>query len=539
MRATDREEFEGTGRFELRRRLGAGGFGVVYEAVDRERGTRVALKVLRASQSDALYDFKQEFRALADIVHPNLVSLYELLSEGGRWFFTMELVKGRSFLDWVWEQPRPERDPAAPTQSMGVAPTAGVTPTGGPGPVTPSRSAFSALPFVAGRLRSGVGQLAAGITALHAAGKLHRDIKPSNVLVTEEGRVVVLDFGLVADLEMDPGQETTAIVGTPAYMSPEQGEGVAVTEASDWYAVGVMLYEALAGRLPFDAKSVGALFIKIAAGEYLPLRVYRPDAPDELAAIVDKAMHRDRDQRYQSMEALRSALVPYAPGDTRIRAKTISDSPKPARATQAYEDVPRPPRTPKLDTMSMGVSKGEGGVGAVSEETVAADSEPPADEPRMPSIPAAAAAHDYLGTTPDPAPRVSRGTWVAAATIVGVAAAVAIGLAVSGGADEPVAPESVARTPEAVAGRHAREAREARADEERARSESEAAEPTEERAERQPAAEAAVPDEGVEAVAPSPERRVRPLERRVRPLERRAGETPAERAGLDPNPYGN
>lgn len=105
--SADREEFEGTGRFELVRRLGAGGFGVVYEALDRERGARVALKVLRASRTDALYHFKQEFRALADIAHPNLVSLYELLNEGGRWFFTMELVRGRGFLEWVWEQPVP------------------------------------------------------------------------------------------------------------------------------------------------------------------------------------------------------------------------------------------------------------------------------------------------------------------------------------------------------------------------------------------------------------------------------------------------
>jgi len=311
VRATDREEFEGTGRFELRRRLGAGGFGVVYEAVDRERGTRVALKVLRASQSDALYDFKQEFRALADIVHPNLVSLYELLSEGGRWFFTMELVKGRSFLDWVWEQPRPERDPAAPTQSMGVAPTAGVTPTGGPEPVTPSRSAFSALPFVAGRLRSGVGQLAAGITALHAAGKLHRDIKPSNVLVTEEGRVVVLDFGLVADLEMDPGQETTAIVGTPAYMSPEQGEGVAVTEASDWYAVGVMLYEALTGRVPFSGPFADVVLEKRSRPPIPPSELVE-GVPEDLEALAVALLDRDPRRRPSGREVLR-ALGATAP----------------------------------------------------------------------------------------------------------------------------------------------------------------------------------------------------------------------------------
>jgi serine/threonine-protein kinase len=498
-------------KLEVIRKLGGGGMGAVYEVEHLITGHRRALKLIKpeyVKRRSFMRRLIREAGVAGKLQTPYVVETYDAgTMDNGSAYVLMELLDGEQLIDLL------------------------------------EREEVLSIP----RLMGIMTQLCEGVSVAHASGIIHRDLKPENIFLVRHPsgneRVKILDFGI--SKFKDPKDQTSrltqegTILGTPFYMSPEQAAAKEVDERSDVYSVGVMLYEALAGRLPFDAKSVGALFIKIAAGEYLPLRVYRPDAPDELAAIVDKAMHRDRDQRYQSMEALRSALVPYAPGDTRIRAKTISDSPKPARATQAYEDVPRPPRTPKLDTMSMGVSKGEGGVGAVSEETVAADSEPPADEPRMPSIPAAAAAHDYLGTTPDPAPRVSRGTWVAAATIVGVAAAVAIGLAVSGGADEPVAPESVARTPEAVAGRHAREAREARADEERARSESEAAEPTEERAELQPAAEAAVPDEGVEAVAPSPERRVRPLERRVRPLERRAGETPAERAGLDPNPYGN
>ena len=112
------DEFKGTQRFTIRRRLGAGAFGVVYEAHDVERDSVVALKLLRRKEPRALYRFKQEFRALADVSHPNLVSLYELLSDGDRWFFTMQLIHGVSFLDHVWVQVhRPTLPMTAPLPS--------------------------------------------------------------------------------------------------------------------------------------------------------------------------------------------------------------------------------------------------------------------------------------------------------------------------------------------------------------------------------------------------------------------------------------
>ena len=231
-----------TVRFTLVRRLGAGGMGVVYETYDQQRGELVALKTMRKVDPGALVRFKQEFRLLADITHPNLVNLYELFAVEDCWFFTMELVEGCNFLSYV--KGRPEQAAARWNAEPTVI-------------ARPARSAAGSSPatktpnvhFDEKRLREALSQLALGVSALHTAGKLHRDIKPPNVLVTLEHRVVLLDFGLTADLE-SVGAERQ-VVGTVGHMSPEQAAGESVSTASDWYSVGVMLFEAMTGQLPF------------------------------------------------------------------------------------------------------------------------------------------------------------------------------------------------------------------------------------------------------------------------------------------------
>ncbi len=285
-------------RFVVRGKLGAGGMGVVYRVLDRAQQREVALKTLKAQSARDLYRFKREFRALCDLAHPNLCSLYELHTTGEEWFFTMELVRGVAFIDWV----RPSSESDVPylegdddeTSPRGVAPR--------------SRTEILSAPVFLDRLEAGIGQLCDGIYALHASGKLHRDLKPSNVLVEATGRVVLLDFGLVADVDtlgVDHTHERAA-VGTPAYMSPEQAADTPLTPASDWYSVGVILYEALTGRRPFEGRPDEVMRRKQHEQPPRPLQL-APDTPaylDELCMALLSPDPRDRPDGYAVLDAM-------------------------------------------------------------------------------------------------------------------------------------------------------------------------------------------------------------------------------------------
>jgi hypothetical protein len=242
-----RSSFRGTQRFELVRLLGRGANGAVYEAIDREHHARVALKVLAEQSHEAIAHFKNEFRSLQGVRHKNLVELNELLFDEGHWLLSMELVRGTDIVSYVRgaspEQPRTGQIQAAPEDETLRARSSSASEHGVP-----------ALPgsFVAGRLGA-FSELADGLNALHAANKIHRDLKPSNVLVDTNGRVVILDFGLVADLGALGSVRHEHVLGTPRYMAPEQATLRQAGPPSDWYGVGMMLYQSLTGRLPDDA----------------------------------------------------------------------------------------------------------------------------------------------------------------------------------------------------------------------------------------------------------------------------------------------
>jgi eukaryotic-like serine/threonine-protein kinase len=274
--SVDEGRFPDTGRFRMVKRLGAGGMGVVYEAHDTVRGEVVALKTLRRSAAADLLRLKREFRSLVDVAHPNLVCLYELFVDDDRGFFTMEKVDGVSFVDYAHRGDRP---------------------------------------FGFHLLLAAFRQLVDGVSALHARGKIHRDIKPSNVLVTPDGRVVILDFSLTTERRQRHAAESIcASGGTPAYMPPESVSGDS-SEAGDWYSVGVTLYEALTRTLPFTGPVQDVLLRKRTADPQSPAEI-APDVPADLSAICMGLLHRNPAERLSGPEALRRLGAQFAPIET-------------------------------------------------------------------------------------------------------------------------------------------------------------------------------------------------------------------------------
>ncbi len=381
--------FRGTTRFRLVRFLGRGGMGVVYEAFDETNRLPVALKLLPVVNPDMLLRFKREFRAVADVRHPNLVRLGELVSEGSQWFFTMELVEGTDLISHVrgLEPPaRPAQTPAfasdAPTLKAGNAPAASApardelgwakpgsvdrpvdTPILAPGETLRRYDPGGRNVYLEDRLRADLTQLARALVALHHAGCVHRDLKPSNVLVTPQGRVVLLDFGLVSATT----QATThSGAGTPEYMSPEQVALQPVSAAADWYAFGVILFEILSGRLPFEGLPHEILYHK--QHDRPPrLAAAAPGAPSDLAALCDRLLDPDPDQRPTSAEVL-ALLEPAPAGSALTHAAVRRDEPTAVVGREAELDV----LATALDEVRSGqgarllVVRGESGVGKSS-----------------------------------------------------------------------------------------------------------------------------------------------------------------------------
>ena len=260
-------------RYEVLRRIGAGGMGVVFEVLDRERGQRLALKTIAANRdADKVYQIKNEFRALTDLSHRNLVALYDLVveDESEQCFFTMELLDGQDLLAYLWGKPTKDEMGNAETSS-GLARSGNTVTT----PIWRSNGASETTqpyvepepmfhtPCLIDRLRLALPQLVHGLNALHAAHKIHRDIKPSNILVTSTGRVVLVDFGLAAEIGHGHAEDEGNIVGTAAYMAPEQSAGETTLGAAvDWYALGAVIFHALTGHLPFEGATTRVMLEK-------------------------------------------------------------------------------------------------------------------------------------------------------------------------------------------------------------------------------------------------------------------------------------
>lgn len=253
-------------RYKRIRKLGAGSLGVVYEVYDRERDTNVALKQLRTLSATGLLHLRREFRVLRGTSHPNIIELYELVTDETPPFFTMELIDGQDFVSYARERQLLTALEATPrTGSNGAELVQGLP-------------RFSEH-VNEDRLRSAFAQVVQAVQVIHECGIVHRDLKPANVLVTKEGRAVVMDFSIAVDarVHVDEWSSGGMVIGTPHYAAPEQGAGDPAGPAADWYALGVILYQAITGQLPFtgtwdrvleskqayDARSVAELVAEV------------------------------------------------------------------------------------------------------------------------------------------------------------------------------------------------------------------------------------------------------------------------------------
>ena len=262
-------------RYEVKALLGAGGMGMVYRAVDRELQEVVAIKTLKpeiiAADTTALERFKSEIRLARKISHRNVVRTHDLGESRGLYFITMEFVEGKSLKELVRARGR------LPVQVM--------------------------LPIAK--------QLCRALEVAHEAGVIHRDIKPQNMVVEGDGTLKVMDFGIARLATRTPAQgltEVGMVIGTPEYMAPEQLLGEEIDARADIYAAGVVMYECLTGRPPFEATSPMVLIAKVLEETPLSPHAVHDDISPALSALVVRAMARDRDSRPESAKALHDAL---------------------------------------------------------------------------------------------------------------------------------------------------------------------------------------------------------------------------------------
>jgi len=277
----DIEQLAGTrlGNYEIESLLGRGGMGVVYKAEDTKLKRKVALKFLPSelTRSDEWQQrFLREARAAAALDHPNICTVYEIAEDEGQAFIAMAYLDGQSL--------------AAKIES---------------GRLDVNEAINIAL------------RVAEGLKHAHKRGIVHRDIKPANIMISEDGQAKIMDFGLAKLSGKTRLTKTASIMGTVAYMSPEQARGDKnIAQHTDIWSLGVMLYEMLSGKLPFDAETDTGLIYKIVHEDPEPIRNHRGDIPGSLASVVERTMQKDPQDRYEGAEELIADLETVKSGVT-------------------------------------------------------------------------------------------------------------------------------------------------------------------------------------------------------------------------------
>jgi eukaryotic-like serine/threonine-protein kinase len=291
-------------RYELEELVGTGGMSSVFKAHDRVLERNVAVKILHeryGEDEEFVQRFRQEARAVAQLSHPNIVTVIDRGDDGGRQYIVFEYVEGENLKDLV---ARTGPLPVDQALSLGI-------------------------------------QIARGLAFAHQFGLVHRDVKPQNVLLNGDGDAKVTDFGIARSLSVGKGMtQTGTVLGTSNYIAPEQASGQPVDQHSDVYSLGVVLFELLTGRLPFD----GDNFVTVAMrhiNELPPdVRELRPDVPARVAAAVDRGLEKDPAERWPSMDELvaelEACLDDYRRGDgenaTLVIRRPRRAAPKPAQS---------------------------------------------------------------------------------------------------------------------------------------------------------------------------------------------------------------
>jgi serine/threonine protein kinase len=266
-----------SGRYETSERLGTGGMSNVWKATDRILERTVAVKILAEHLSDDerfVRRFRREALAVAKLIHPNIVQVYDTGVDGGRHYIVMEFVDGRSGAQILQRQ----------------------------GPIEPEMAAEIGI------------QACAGLDYAHRRGIIHRDVKPGNLMIVGgpvgggEMIIKLTDFGIARAMEQTRITQVGSVVGTAAYLAPEQVRGEEATPATDVYALGVVLYQFLTGRLPYEGSSLAELAVRQQNEKPLPPSTYNSEVPETLGGAVLRALEGDPNRRYASADELAAGL---------------------------------------------------------------------------------------------------------------------------------------------------------------------------------------------------------------------------------------